>query len=89
MRFSARRPTKNQISQRAEPHHAERHHQRVAHDDAETLRLAEIAADQHDHLVGQAQDDGDRRVRVSTSVGTVPAAAAIAAVLGSPSPKRW
>ena len=63
MRFSARRPTKNQISQRAKPHHAERRHQRVAHDDAEPLRLAEIAADQHDHLVGQARNDGDRRVR--------------------------
>ena len=63
------RPTKNQITSAAKPHHAERRHQRAAHDDAEALRLAEIAADQHDHLVRQAEHHGDRGVPVSPSTG--------------------
>ena len=55
--------------QRAEPHHAERRHQRIAHDAAEAFGLAEIAADQHDHLIGQAGNDGDRGVRGLDGIG--------------------
>ena len=84
MRFSARRPTKNQIGQRAKPHHAERRHQRVAHHDAEALRLAEVAADQHDHLVRQPEHHGDRRVRARASRR----AGSAASCAPSSSPKR-
>ena len=90
MRFSARRPTKNQISSPPSAHHAEREHQRAAHDDAEALRLAEVAADQHDHLVGQAREPARspragvvaawRRLRRSASARAARDAFAIALV---------
>ena len=57
------------------------------HDDAEALGLAEVAADEDDHLVGQAQHQRDGRVarfRVGGGIGRVaqpPLAAAVAEAL--------
>ena len=48
--------------QPAKTHDAQRHGQSAPHDGAESLRFAEIAADHDDHLVGQPQNESDRRV---------------------------
>src|SRR4029077_820442 len=56
-------PDEEPDRQRAQAHHAESGHEGVAHDHAEALGLAEVAADEHDQLVGQAKHDRDRRMR--------------------------
>src|SRR5690606_3779625 len=46
------------------PHDAEGDDQRAADGVAEPLRLAEVPPDEHDHLVGEAKDQGGRLMTV-------------------------